>query len=218
MTQAAPVLHALGDSAITIALADQTDRAATAHARNTAHILRAAQIPHVDEIVAAYAAVTIFYDPLHISFRQVSDRVLNALASHPDRSTAAIESRHHSIPVRYDGPDLDAVAAATNLTRREVIEIHSAQSYTVDLLGFVPGFAYLSELDARLELPRRGQPRPRVPAGSVAVAARLTGIYPFDTPGGWHLLGSTNELLFDPRREEPSLFKPGDTVNFEPVA
>jgi KipI family sensor histidine kinase inhibitor len=217
MTRATPQLYALGDSAITISLAGISSRAETERARATAQLLRAAQIPHVEEIVPAYTAVTVFYDALHISFRQLSEKIENALASRQILGPGTLESRHHSIRVRYDGADLDAVAAATGLSPLEVVAIHSAETYSVDLLGFVPGFAYLSEIDARLELPRREQPRPRVPAGSVAIAARLTGIYPFDTPGGWHILGSTNEVLFDPRRDEPSLFRPGDTVKFEPL-
>jgi KipI family sensor histidine kinase inhibitor len=88
----------------------------------------------------------------------------------------------------------------------------------VDLLGFVPGFAYLSELDRSLQLPRRAEPRPRVPAGSVAIAAAQTAVYPLDTPGGWHIIGRTETILFDPAREPPALLRAGDTVRFERVA
>lgn len=217
MTVPSPLLNALGDSAITITIAETADNETTARARRIAHSLRAARIPHVDEVVPAYTAVTVFYDALHTSFRELSERVLAALASPSADSADLIAARHHSIPVRYDGMDLDAVAAATRLSRDEVIAIHSSRTYVVDLLGFVPGFAYLSELDPRLELPRREQPRPRVAAGSVAIAARLTGIYPLDTPGGWHILGNTSQTLFDPRRDEPSLFRAGDIVKFEPI-
>jgi len=114
--------------------------------------------------------------------------------------------------------DLDAVAAATGLAVTDVINRHSARAYTVDLLGFVPGFAYLSELDRSLHLPRRAEPRPRVPAGSVAIAAAQTAVYPLDTPGGWHIIGRTETMLFDPAREPPALLRAGDTVRFERVA
>ena len=210
-----PVVHPLGDSGITITLASEPGKEATAASRRAAEAIRRARIPHVEEVVAAYTAITVFYDSLHASFEPLSNEILALVADAPALDDLAVKSRRHSIPVIYDGPDLDSVASATGLSREAVIEIHSSTVYTVDLLGFVPGFAYLSELDARLELPRREKPRPRVPAGSVAIAARLTGIYPFDTPGGWHIIGKTRAVMFDPRRAEPSLFRPGDTVKFE---
>jgi KipI family sensor histidine kinase inhibitor len=119
--------------------------------------------------------------------------------------------------VRYDGPDLDFIASSTGLSVGEVVARHSGRSYTVDLLGFVPGFGYLGELDPALHLPRREQPRPRVAAGSVAIAAAQTAIYPLDTPGGWHIIGSTSTVMFDPARDAPALLAPGDTVQFERV-
>jgi KipI family sensor histidine kinase inhibitor len=98
-----------------------------------------------------------------------------------------------------------------------VIARHSRRSYIVDLLGFVPGFAYLSELDAALQLPRRPQPRPRVPAGSVAIAGAQTAVYPLDTPGGWHIIGRTDSVMFDPLRDAPALLRAGDKVRFVPA-
>ena len=114
--------------------------------------------------------------------------------------------------------DIEAVAASTGLSVKEIIERHSGRTYTVDLLGFVPGFAYLSELDAALQLPRRAQPRPRIAAGSVAIAAAQTAVYPLDTPGGWHIIGNTPTVMFDATREMPALLAPGDTVRFERIA
>jgi KipI family sensor histidine kinase inhibitor len=125
--------------------------------------------------------------------------------------------RTHRIPVRYDGLDLDFIATSTGLSVDEVVARHSGRSYTVDLLGFVPGFGYLGELDPALHLPRRDQPRPRVTAGSVAIAAAQTAVYPLDTPGGWHIIGSTSTVMFDPARNPPALLAPGDTVQFERV-
>ena len=210
-------VHPLGDSALTIVLAEEPGTDATKLSRVTAELLRRSGIPHIGEVVASYTSVTVFYDSLHASFDQMETEILETIESASLTGTPAIEGRHHRIAVRYDGPDLDSVAAATGLDREKVVEIHSSRTYDVDLLGFVPGFAYLSALDPRLELPRREHPRPRVPAGSVAIAARMTGIYPFATPGGWHILGSSVEVMFDPRRPDPSLFRPGDTVKFEPL-
>jgi KipI family sensor histidine kinase inhibitor len=123
----------------------------------------------------------------------------------------------HTIGVRYggtDGPDLAEVAARLGLTEPEVVDRHTAAVYTVFMLGFTPGFPYLGPLPDALVLPRRATPRTSVPAGSVAIAGRQTGIYPAPTPGGWHLIGRTDETLWDPARDHPALLEPGDTVRF----
>jgi len=119
------------------------------------------------------------------------------------------------VPVRYDGEDLEEVATRTGLSTAEVIRIHSAQMYRVLVIGFVPGFAYMGQLDPRLVLPRREAPRKRVPPGSIAIAEAQTGIYPSATPGGWHLIGTTTAKLFDPGRDRPALFSVGDRVVFD---
>jgi len=100
------------------------------------------------------------------------------------------------------------------LSTEDVIRRHLARIYSVDLIGFVPGWAYLSELDPALHLPRRDQPRPRVPAGSVAIAGAQTGVYPLVTPGGWHIIGHTDTVMFDPARDPPAVLRPGDKVRF----
>jgi inhibitor of KinA len=209
-------VHPLGDAAITVELG--TDRspellrevhAAAAHIRN-------ARLDEIEDVVPAYLALSVFYDPLRSSFSEMTKRILEILSAR-EFASATEDPAHHVIPVRYNGVDLETVAAATKLTADQVIELHSSRTYTVDLLGFVPGWAYLSELDPRLQIPRRPQPRPRVAGGSVAIAATQTGVYPLDTPGGWHIIGNTDAPLFDPRREPPSLLKAGDTVRFERV-
>ena len=126
--------------------------------------------------------------------------------------------RHHRIPVTYDGPDLDAVAAHLGLSARAVAEIHSRPIYRVFMVGFVPGWAYLGPLPEELELPRLHIPRTQVPAGSVAIAGRQTGIYPLPTPGGWHLIGRTSVKLFLPDSDPPCLFRSGDRVKFFPAS
>jgi KipI family sensor histidine kinase inhibitor len=118
------------------------------------------------------------------------------------------------IPVRYDGMDIDELARRCALTVDALISIHCAADYTVSFLGFQPGFAYLDGLDKRLRVPRRDEPRARVPAGSVAVARRYSAVYPLDSPGGWHIIGSTNVRLFDPTREPFALLSAGDRVQF----
>jgi KipI family sensor histidine kinase inhibitor len=119
------------------------------------------------------------------------------------------------ITVRYDGPDLDAVATLTGLTVDEVVTAHTAPTYTVAFCGFRAGFPYLSGLDSRLAtVPRLATPRVRVPGGSVAIAAGQAGVYPEAAPGGWRILGTTDAVLFDARCNPPNLVAPGDQVRF----
>lgn len=206
--------HPLGDSAVTIAFGTERSAKLLTRIHAAAHSLDAAKLPHVEDIVPAYLALTVFYDALHTTYAEISKQLLEVCERTVRAAGASLEPRDHAIPVQYDGMDLDAVAAATGLSVGEVIERHSGRGYTVDLLGFVPGFAYLSELDPSLRIPRRGEPRPRVPAGSVAIAGAQTAVYPLDTPGGWHIIGRTTTIMFDPARERPALLRAGDTVRF----
>lgn len=209
--------HPLGDSAVTIAFGTERSAELLDRIHATARSLEAARIPHVEDVVPAYLALTVFYDALHTTYREIAKKLLDACDRPARPASEAAESRHHRIPIHYDGMDLDAVAAATGLSVGDVIARHSGRAYTVDLLGFVPGFAYLSEVDPSLQLPRRSKPRPRVPAGSLGVAAAQTAVYPLDTPGGWHIIGRTETVMFDPTREPPALLRAGDTVRFERV-
>ena len=118
------------------------------------------------------------------------------------------------VPVRYDGPDLDEVAHVTGLNRDEVVRAHTGTTWRVGFGGFAPGFAYLVDGDPRLHVPRRGEPRTRVPAGSVALAGDFSGIYPQDSPGGWQLIGTTDAVLWDVDRDPPALLAPGTSVRF----
>lgn len=118
------------------------------------------------------------------------------------------------VRVRYDGLDLPEVAASLGLGIDDVIAMHMAGEYQVAFCGFAPGFAYLTGLHPSLRLPRLASPRPRVPAGSVAMADAYCGIYPRSTPGGWHILGTTDAVLFDPQRDQPALLTAGTRVRF----
>jgi KipI family sensor histidine kinase inhibitor len=134
---------------------------------------------------------------------------LPGLAAPPDEEGTVV------IPVRYDGVDLGAVAAVCGLEPEQVAERHSAAAYTAAFGGFVPGFAYLTGVDSALRLPRRNTPRTNVPAGSVAIAEDYTAVYPSNTPGGWHIIGSTDLVMFDPHREPAATLRPGMRVRFE---
>jgi KipI family sensor histidine kinase inhibitor len=202
-----------------VVLGDQVDPVLNRRVVQLARAIEGTGLAGVREVVPAYAAVTVFCDPL--ADAEAIGRELERLASgRLSEGPPASEPnpRVLSIPTRYDGPDLELVAERTGLTPEEVIRRHAGREYTVYLLGFAPGFAYLGELDPALRLPRRESPRLRVPAGSVAIAGAQTAVYPLSTPGGWHLLGSTDLVLFYRSRTPPALLRPGDRVRFEPLA
>ena len=126
-----------------------------------------------------------------------------------------------NIPVCYDpifGFDLQELSSFYQLKKEEIIELHSNAVYTVYMIGFVPGFPYLGGLSERLTTPRRQNPRPAIPAGSVGIAGQQTGIYPLETPGGWQIIGRTPLKLFDVNRQQPSLLKAGDKLKFEQIS
>lgn len=200
-------------------LGDRVDRALHRTVLGLAHAIEAARIPGISELVPAYATLTVFCESASAA-EAVGTALTPVIEAFPPNSGLQppdVVARSITIPVKYDGPDLDEVAERTGLTRDEVIRRHTAREYEVFLLGFAPGWAYLGELDPSLQLPRRSAPRIRVPAGSVAIAGAQTGVYPIATPGGWHLLGSTTLAMFDRTRDPPSLLRPGDRVRFEAI-
>lgn len=159
--------------------------------------------PGVVDVVVSEDHVAIDFDPVS------PPRDLETLVDRLTTSDGATsEGARHVVRVRYDGEDLPAVAASLGLSSAEVVALHSSLEYEVRLLGFLPGFAYLGDVDARLELPRRATPRARVAPASVALSARYTAIYPFASPGGWHLLGTAIDF-------RPFVFALGDRVRFE---
>lgn len=134
------------------------------------------------------------------------------------KSRAVIEGgREVEIPTHYDGPDLLETAERSKLSVEELVALHSGRPYRAFFLGFLPGFAYCGVLDPRIVAPRLVRPRERVAAGTVAIADGQTSIYPFDSPGGWRLIGRTDVRIFDSTREAPALIRPGDRVRFVPL-
>ncbi len=175
--------------------------------------LRSLDMPGVIDVVPAARTVLIRCSDAH-SLAIVTGRLPGEpLADDP--STGAFAEV--VVPVDYDGPDLDAVAASVRLVPDAVVALHTGARFTVAFCGFAPGFAYLRGLPPRLHLPRRDTPRTRVPAGSVAIADEYSAIYPTASPGGWHLIGSTDLELFDSRRSPPALLSPGTGVRFVAV-
>lgn len=179
----------------------------------------AGRLPGLIETMPTFRSLTVFFDPL-ISGRAELIAALQPLLAGASRAAPA-PGRGWRLPVCYDGeagPDLAATALALGLAIDELVALHSGTEVRVYMLGFLPGFPFMGDLPAALRLPRRSEPRVRVPAGSVAIAGGLTAIYPWESPGGWHLLGRCPVPLFDAGRESPSLLAVGDRVRFTPVA
>jgi KipI family sensor histidine kinase inhibitor len=201
--------HALGDAALLAELGTRLDTALNTRAIALAAALKKRR--DVRQAIAGYASVTVHFDPDLVTHEALS-AAIKRLAS--KRPPMAEPGRLHRIPVAYDGPDMEAVAAVLGLDAAKIVELHTRPIYRVFLVGFVPGWGYLGPLPEELELPRRQVPRTKVPAGSVAIAGRQTGIYPLATPGGWHLVGRTSVKLFLPDSDPPCLFRAGDRVKF----
>jgi KipI family sensor histidine kinase inhibitor len=175
--------------------------------------LLAADPAGVVELVPGLRSLLVVVDPARTSVAEFT----SFLEDLHFRHVASASSRIVDVPVIYDGPDLVDVAKLTGLRPDEVVARHQASTYTVAFLGFSAGFAYLLGLDPSLYVPRRTTPRPSVPAGSVAIAGELSGVYPRATPGGWRLLGRTRLPVWDLDRDPPAVFSPGDHVRFRPV-
>jgi len=212
----APDIQPLGEAAVLVTFGHEISPLIARRIRAFATRVVEAQVNGVIDIVSGYATLALHFDPRRNSLSRVCEQVARVLESDPAEA-AEIAGTAFTIPVRYDGEDLIAVAEHAGLTVQDVIARHAARTYTVYMMGFVPGFAYMGKLDPDLVVPRRSSPRQRVPAGSVAIAGEQTAVYPLNTPGGWHLLGTTSLALFDPRRDPPALLQPGDTVRFEPI-
>src|SRR5215813_11089863 len=206
-----------GDRALVVEFGDHIDRALSAEVLRLEASLRSNGLAGVVETVPTFRSLTVHYDPLITTGTDLEHAIASLLDREPgSRSTGTL----WRVPVCYDGefaPDLAEVARLTGLSPDEVVALHSGTRYHVYMLGFLPGFPYMGDLPPELALPRRADPRLRVPAGSISIATTLTAIYPYESPGGWHLIGATPIRLFDIERPNPALLAPGDAVIFEPI-
>ena len=206
-----------GDRALVVEFGDRIDRMLSDAVLRLDASLRSCIINGVVETVPTFRSLMVHYDPL-VTSRADLERAITSLLDREPVSRAAATLWH--VPVCYEGelaPDLAEVARLTGLAPGEVVALHSGTRYHVYMLGFLPGFPYMGDLPHQLALPRRADPRVRVPAGSISIATTLTAIYPYESPGGWHLLGTTPIRLFDCGRARPALLAPGDAVLFEPI-
>jgi len=170
------------------------------------------------EVITAYCSFLIIYDPLRTTPGALQQRVVRLCEKKDELPPPA--PRFIEIPVYYGGargPDLAYVAEHNGLSRDEVVRLHSSCEYMVYMSGFTPGFPLLGGLSPKLWTPRRKTPRTSVPAGSVGIGNRQTGVYPFESPGGWQVIGRTKLRLFDPGRDPMVLYRLGDRIQFRPI-
>lgn len=195
-----------GDRAVLIELGDSDEALAVAAAA------RARLRGQVEDVVVGHRTVLISWPQDGVVPTTDWEALVRAAEQAP------LPSRHEvTLDVRYDGPDLEEVSDIAGMDVEEVVATHSAATYRVGFIGFAPGFAYLLGGDPALAVPRRERPRPRVPAGSVAIAGPYTTVYPTSSPGGWRLIGSTSTAMFDARRNPPALLMPGARVRLRAV-
>jgi inhibitor of KinA len=207
-----------GDAVLLAEFEECIDVAVNARAIATADTLRRTPLVGVRDIVPTFRSVAVYFDPLATDVEQLVAQMRDA-ATAPMGAVLA-KGALVEIPVCYDlesGPDLDDVARFADLGRDDVVAAHVGRDYRVFMLGFVPGFAYLGTVDARIAAPRRAIPRASVPSGSVGIAGEQTGVYPSRIPGGWNIVGRTPLQMISFDRAKPSLLEPGDTVRFRAI-
>lgn len=208
-----------GDAALIIKLGSSISIDTHDHVMAFLYTIKQQRFPFIEALIPSYNEILLQYDPMSIEFDQLL-RTLKDLESQvhsrpPDNETII------EIPVVYGGefgPDISYVGVRTGLDEEQIIEIHSAQTYKVFAVGFLPGFCYLGDLDNRLHVQRKTTPTLKVAAGSIGIGSHQTGIYPLESPGGWQIIGRTPLKLFDIQRASPFLCSTGDFVKFKRIS
>ena len=208
-----------GDTAITVCFENQISKEVNGFVTSFTCAVEQKGIKGVIELIPAFNSVTVLYDSTVTSAGTLKiklERIIKKLGN-SQQSSAVL----YKIPVCYEekfSPDMKNVEAHTGLSREEIIKIHSSTDYLIYMLGFLPGFAYLGEMDKRLATPRLDSPRVEISRGAVGIGGEQTGIYPVASPGGWQLIGRTPVLVYDRERENPILYKSGDYIRFVPIS
>ncbi len=227
MTAETYKIFSLGTDAVTVEFGNEISTALNDRAVSLSKYFEERRFAGFIETVPAYASLTIFFDVYEVrrsfsefptAFDAVRQLIVEAFQNQAE--TTKSEPRLIKIPVDFSADcalDLDFVATENDLTPERVVEVFTAQTFRVFLLGFLPGFAYMGEVDAAIATPRKLTPRLVVPKGSVGIAGKQTGIYPTDSPGGWQIIGRTDFELFTPEAENPCSLSAGDLVRFYSV-
>ena len=214
-----PLVLACGDSAFQITFSENIDPISNSKVYQLDRWLNLNPLDGFLETVPSYSSLLVLYEPTLTSPAKMEawiSRQVKTCSWNQELPTRLIE-----VPVVYGGKqgvDLEALAKTHSLTCEEVIHLHSQVEYKVAMMGFSPGFVYLSGMDEILITPRLSSPRMNVPSGSIGIAGDQTGIYSIQSPGGWQLIGRTPLSLFDPQNADPFMFSPGDRIRFKPVS
>ena len=223
----------LGDAALVVRIRDRFEDAPEKTLNDVLNVLRRledAQIPGIIELAPACTTVAVFFDPARVIdaagepdcvMEWLTQKIYETLTHGKRKQVKHAAARWVEIPVCYDPEfalDLDHVADHARMSRKEVVDLHSAAEYRVNCIGFTPGFPYLTGLPGKLATPRRATPRKEIPTGSVAIGGAQTGIYPQVSPGGWNVIGRTPLRLFDPQKDPPVLLRAGNRVRFRAIA
>ena len=220
-------VYPLGDAAIVLEFGNHINRVTHNHIQAVTAYLDQYPFPGMVEYVPAFTTITVYYDPWVVS-RQGLLNPYTTVAAQLGEMLVHVKNKPEKpapkvveIPVCYGGkygPDLEYVAGFHGLKPKEVIKLHTQTTYLVYMIGFAPGFPYLGGMAPEIATPRKDKPRTKVPAGSVGIAGKQTGVYPIQSPGGWQLIGQTPMVLFNPHRDRPSLLKAGDLIRFVPIS
>ncbi len=203
----------LGDKAIIVDFSDESDERSGDEVESLCVFLNDSRVEGIVDWIPSYHSLTVIYDPMVTS----PALILEILKNFSESPVCSKNPKIVEIPVIYGGeygPDIESVAKINDLTVEEVVKIHSSAKYKIEMIGFLPGFPYLSGMSSRIKAPRLERPRTHVPAGSVGIAGDRSGIYPLDSPGGWQIIGRTPLKLFDPERKPSILFDTGDIIKF----
>lgn len=216
----------LGDAALTIDFGNSISEKINDTVLNLFYAMRQKPLPGMIEAIPAYSSLSIFYNPFIVKGKiPVNETAFGFMKKETEKFIAGFSwnetppIRIMKIPVCYDeefATDLERMAGIKKMDKAEIIRLHYENQYRVYMIGFLPGFPYMGILDEKISLPRKSQPQ-QVAPGSVGIAGRQAGIYPFNCPGGWNIIGRTPMKLFDPLRQEQSLLHAGDTVEFYPI-
>ena len=215
-------LSLVGDVALRISFGEGIDLLGNSQAVRCAECIRQRQIVGVLDVVPSYSSVTVHFHQLRTDLEGLVKEIESIAVQVSASRVEAIERRVREIviPVCYGGlfgPDLSLVADFADCSQPEVVKRHLGSTYRVYMMGFLPGFAYMAEVESSISMPRRSTPRLSVPSGSVGIAGRQTGIYPLDAPGGWRLVGRTPLQVYSTGVGDAFLLKPGDTVRFRAI-
>ena len=210
-----------GDRAVLVQLGNVIDEAVNDRVRALYRAVLAAADPAIIEAVPAYTTVLVHYRPEVSSFAEMKAFLTDLATKTVAGGNAKSGRRILVVPVCYGlhfGPDLWEMEEKLNLSRQEIIDIHSGRDYRIYMMGFLPGFVYLGGMDERIAYPRLKKPRLRIDAGAVGIAGGQTGIYPSVSPGGWRIIGNTPIRLFDPAKDPAVPVSAGDVIRFRPIS